>query len=132
VHARLEEMRFRHGVLLMVTAGTVLVAAITLVTMALTGGKNKTPAEPPVADSSSVSRPPSASPTGHSPSPRATRRPGTSSSTMVGVPPSAPAPAATSHPQGRATPGGVPPWWQRDDPRDGRWHGSPPPWWHHH
>jgi hypothetical protein len=125
-------MRFRHGMLLMVTAATVAVVAVTMITLALTGGRNKAPSEPPAADSSSASRLPSTSPTGHAPSRRSTRRPRTSASTMVGVPPSAPAPTATSRPEGRATPpGGLPPWWRRDDPRDHHWHGTPPPWWQH-
>src|SRR5690349_21777598 len=75
LHARLEEMRFRHGMLLMVAAGAAVVAALTLITLALTGDKNKTPSEPPAADSSSASHLPSTGPTGHASSPRATRRP---------------------------------------------------------
>jgi len=124
-------MRFRRGVFLMVATGAVLVAVVVGIAMALTGGKGKTPAEAPVAESSPT-RSASAGPTGRTPAPHTTRRPQTSSSTMVGVP-DAP-PPETTRPQNTTptTPAGPPNWWTKGpDPRYRRWHGSPPPWWHH-
>ncbi|MDN3359644.1 hypothetical protein [Actinomadura sp. DC4] len=128
MHARLEEMRFRRGMFLMVTTGAVIVAAVAGVTMLLTGGKGKTPADPVADPSSSASSPASAKPKrGSSLSPRRAERPRTSSSTMVGVPLTPP--PDTSRPRSTAsTTPTPPPWW----PRDHHWHGTPPPWWHHH
>lgn len=134
VHARLEEMRFRHGMLLMITAAAVLVAAITGITLALTGGSaggSPGAGEPPVAASSeSPSTSDASSPAGSTPAPRGSaRRPETSSSTRLGS--SSPRPVV--RPSASPSTSGPPAWWPTGDPQPGqphRHHGSPPPWWH--
>jgi cytoskeletal protein RodZ len=138
IQERLEEMRFRHGVLLMVTAAVVVVAAVAAVATALsggTGGRSPRAGDPPMADSSD-SQASSATPDYPSPEPRqAARRPRTAASTMVG----SAAPSPTSRPTTDSpSPAGVPDWWQRtSDPRHRdrypHWRRSdPPPWWRHH
>jgi hypothetical protein len=130
VNARLEELPFSRGVVLMVTAGLVLVVLVigtaTALTAGGTGPKEPRSAAPP------PSAPPSASPraTGHSTRAGAPqRRPRTSSSTVVG---SAPPPATGSPPvRPSPTPSGPPTYWL---PHGGRPHWnstSPPPWWRH-
>ncbi|MFB9833700.1 hypothetical protein [Actinoallomurus acaciae] len=129
VHARLEEMRFRHGMLLMVTAAAVLVVAITGITLALTGdpaGKGPGAGEPPIAAPSESSSTPDAS--GPTPEPRGSaRRPEISSSTRLGssIPPPVVSPSASPS----TSTSGPPTWWPTGHPH--RHHGSPPPWWHH-
>jgi hypothetical protein len=126
-------MRFRHGVLLMVTAVALAVVVAAGVSMALLGGGGgRSPhAGGPPAEDSAATGSASASPTGPSLAPReSVRKPKTSASTMVGVPPSPPAP---HRPVGSVKPSRLPSWWPSGDPRFRRWHrNSPPPWWHHH
>jgi hypothetical protein len=125
--ARLEELPFSRGIVLMVTAALVLAVLVIGASVALTAGGGSGPERPrsaaPPPPPATYSGSPDA--TGHSPTPRrAHRRPGTSSSTMVGTmspSPSASRPASTAGPTS---------WWP---PRDGRphWHRTtPPPWWH--
>jgi hypothetical protein len=133
IHARLEEMRFEHGVLLMGAAAIVLLVAVTGVALALTGGSDghrPNRDEQPQAATSSDPDPSRSS----APTPRdSSRRPRTSSSTVLGS--SSPRPVVP--PSASPTPSGPPSWWPTGDPRFRtgypRWHrSSPPPWWHHH
>jgi hypothetical protein len=124
-------MRFRHGVLLMVTAASLAVVVVAGVSMALLGGgAGRSPHAGPPAEDSAATASTSASPTGPSLAPRgSSRKPKTSASTMVGAPPSAPVP----RPSGTVKPSQMPNWWPSGDPRNHHWHrNSPPPWWHHH
>jgi hypothetical protein len=121
-------MRFRHGVLLMVTVAAAFVVAVTAIALALTGdsgGHRPVPGGPPLADSSAETVPSHASdPT---PEPRgAARRPRTSSSTLLG----SSSPRPTVRPSTPPMPDGLPSRWPQGDPRHPRWHHTPP-WWYH-
>ncbi|HEY0537460.1 MAG TPA: hypothetical protein VGD53_03785 [Actinoallomurus sp.] len=129
-------MRFRHGMLLMVTTGVLVLAVIAGTALALLGGtgtKSSPPGRQPMADSSE-SRPSSAAPDDPSLEPRvSSKRPKSSSSTMVG----SSAPRPTTRPSAAPpSPTGPPSWWASRDPRyrgeyPHRHRNSPPPWWRH-
>ncbi|MCW2864782.1 MAG: hypothetical protein JWP48_6490 [Actinoallomurus sp.] len=129
-------MRFRHGMLLMVTAAVLVLAVIGGTALALLGGtgtKSPRAGRQPMADSSE-SRPSSAAPDDPSLAPRvSSKRPKTSSSTMVGS--SVPRPS-TRPSAGPTSPAGPPNWWATRDPRyrgeyPRRHRNSAPPWWRH-
>lgn len=136
IHARLEETRFRHGMLLMVTAAVLVLAVIAGTALALLGGTGtKSPRfdRQPMADSSE-SRPSSATPDDPSLEPRvSSKRPKSSSSTVVG----SSAPRPTTRPSAAPpSPTGPPTWLATQDPRyrreyPRRHRNSPPPWWRH-
>jgi uncharacterized iron-regulated membrane protein len=133
--ARLEETPFSRGVVLMVTAGLVLVVVVVGTTVALTTGGpgTKTPrsAEPPPETPMSTDSPARPTPDGRSPGPRSShRRPKTSASTVVGS--TIPRPTA-SHPADPSPSRTAPPVWWPPHHKHPRWRYtiSPPPWWPH-
>lgn len=123
VDARLEELPFSRGVVLMVTAGLALTVLVIGTAVALTAGGSGS--KDPRSAAPLPSAPPSASPGATGPSPKVRHRhPGTSSSTMVG-----PVPSHSASPQ--ADPSATPSWWPPGNGRPHWRYTSPPPWWGH-
>jgi hypothetical protein len=122
--------------LLMVTAAVLVLAVIGGTALALLGGtgtRSPRAGRQPMADSSE-SRPSSATPYDPSLQPRvSSKRPKSSSSTVVG----SSVPRPTTRPSaGPPGPAGPPSWWATRDPRyrgdyPRRHRNSPPPWWRH-